>query len=63
MCRAEELAQRRGLTSELDETWSDVGKKANPRWLRHAIDHHRGTVEDNNHDPARHHRAVSRPAR
>ena len=24
--------------------WSYVGKKAEPRWLWHAIDHHRGTV-------------------
>ncbi len=32
ICRAEELAQRRGLTSELDEMWSDVGQKAEPRW-------------------------------
>ena len=44
ICRAEELDQRRGLTSELDEMWSYVGKKAEPRWLWHAIDHHRGTV-------------------
>jgi len=44
ICRAEELEQRRGLTSELDEMWSDVGKKAEPRWLWHAIDHHSGTV-------------------
>jgi insertion element IS1 protein InsB len=44
ICRADELAQRRGLTSELDEMWSYVGKKAAPRWLWHAIDHHRGTV-------------------
>jgi len=44
MCRAEELAQRRGLTSERDEMWSDVGKKAEPRWLWQAIDHHSGTV-------------------
>jgi len=44
VCRADELAQRRGLTSELDEMWSYVGKKANPRWLWHAIDHHRGRV-------------------
>ena len=44
ICRAEELAQRRGLTSELDEMWSFVGKKAEPRWLWHAIDHHSGTV-------------------
>ncbi len=44
ICRADELAQRRGLTSELDEMWSYVGRKAEPRWLWHAIDHHRGTV-------------------
>ena len=42
--RAEELAQRRGLSSELDEMWSYVGKKAEPRWLWHAIDHHSGAV-------------------
>ena len=42
--RADELAQRRGLTSEFDEMWSYVGKKAEPRWLWHAIDHHSGTV-------------------
>jgi insertion element IS1 protein InsB len=44
ICRAAELDQRRGLTSELDEMWSYVGKKAQPRWLWHAIDHHSGTV-------------------
>jgi len=44
ICRAAELAQRRGLTSELDEMWSYVGKKAEPRWLWHAIDHYSGTV-------------------
>ncbi len=44
ICRAEELAQRRGLTSELDEMWSYVGKKADQRWLWHAIDHHSGQV-------------------
>ena len=44
ICRAEELDHRRGLTSELDEVWSYVGKKAEPRWLWHAIDQHRGTV-------------------
>jgi insertion element IS1 protein InsB len=44
ICRADELAQRRGLTSELDEMWSYVGKKAEPRWLWHAIDHHSGHV-------------------
>lgn len=30
--------------SELDEMWSYVGKKDNPRWLWHAIDHHSGKV-------------------
>jgi insertion element IS1 protein InsB len=42
--RVDELMQRRGLTSELDEMWSYVGKKAEPRWLWHAIDHTSGTV-------------------
>jgi len=27
ICRAEELAQRRGLTSELDEMWSYVVRR------------------------------------
>jgi insertion element IS1 protein InsB len=44
ICRADELAQRRGLSSELDEMWSFVGKKVEPRWLWHAIDHTSGTV-------------------
>jgi insertion element IS1 protein InsB len=44
ICRADELEARRGLSSELDEMWSFVGKKANPRWLWHAIDHHSGQV-------------------
>ena len=44
MCRSEELDHRRGLTSELDEMWSCVRSKANPRWLWHAIDHHSGHV-------------------
>jgi insertion element IS1 protein InsB len=44
ICRADALAQRRGLTSEVDEMWSYVGKKAEPRWLWHAIDHASGTV-------------------
>jgi IS1 family transposase len=30
--------------SELDEMLSYVGKKSNPRWLWHAIDHHSGKV-------------------
>jgi insertion element IS1 protein InsB len=44
ICRSEELDQRRGLTSELDEMWAYVAKKANPRWLWHAIDHHTGKI-------------------
>jgi insertion element IS1 protein InsB len=44
VCRSEELDRRRGLTSELDEMWSYVAKKSQPRWLWHAIDHHTGTV-------------------
>ena len=44
ICRADEREQRRGLTSELDEMGSDVGKKAEPRWLWHAIDPHSGRV-------------------
>jgi insertion element IS1 protein InsB len=42
--RADKLEAHRGLSSELDEMGSDVGKKANPRWLWHAIDHHTGKV-------------------
>ena len=42
--RADELEVRRGLTSELDEMWSYVQSKANPRWLWHAIDHRTGKV-------------------
>jgi insertion element IS1 protein InsB len=42
--RADELEVRRGLSSELDEMWSYVRSKANPRWLWHAIDHHMGKV-------------------
>ena len=44
ICRADELEVRRGLSSELDEMWSYVHSKANPRWLWHAIDHQSGTV-------------------
>jgi insertion element IS1 protein InsB len=40
--RADELEVRRGLSAELDEMWSYVRSKANPRWLWHAIDHHTG---------------------
>ena len=42
--RADELDVCRGLSSELDEMWSYVRSKANPRWLWHAIDHHTGQV-------------------
>ena len=41
---SEDLDSRCGLTAELDEMWSDVRSKANPRWLWHAIDHHSGQV-------------------
>ena len=33
-----------GSALELDEMWSYVHSKANPRWLWHAIDHHTGQV-------------------
>ena len=42
--RADELEVYYGLSSELDEMWSFVRSKANPRWLWHAIDHHTGKV-------------------
>jgi insertion element IS1 protein InsB len=42
--RADELEARRGLSSELDEMWSFVARKTNPRWLWHAIDHRTGKV-------------------
>ena len=42
--RADELEVHRGLSSEFDEMWSDVARKANPRWLWHAIDHYTGKV-------------------
>jgi len=32
ICRADELAQRRGWTSELDAMWSYGSQKAEPRW-------------------------------
>jgi insertion element IS1 protein InsB len=43
-CRADELDQRLAWRSELDEMWSFVRAKSNPRWLWHAIDHHSGAV-------------------
>ena len=33
-----------GFEAELDEQWSYVGKKSNPRWLWYAIDHVTNTV-------------------
>ena len=30
--------------AEVDEMWAYVGKKREPRWLWHAIDHHTGKV-------------------
>ena len=30
--------------AEMDEMWSFVGNKGNPRWLWHAIDHRAGEV-------------------
>src|SRR5262249_38600724 len=42
--RADALEVHRGLSSELDEMWSYVFKKAHPRWLWHAMDHHTGRV-------------------
>jgi insertion element IS1 protein InsB len=36
--------ESKGLESELDEMWSYVAKKDNPRWLWHAIDHKSGQV-------------------
>jgi len=44
ICRADELERRRGVSSELDEMWSSVGKKTQQRWLWHAIDPYTGTV-------------------
>jgi insertion element IS1 protein InsB len=44
ICRSEELDQRRGLIFELDKRRSFVRRKANPRWLWHAIDHRSGKV-------------------
>jgi len=43
-CRADELAQRRGLASELDAMWAYGARKINPRWLWHAMDHDSGKV-------------------
>jgi hypothetical protein len=42
--RTDELEVCRGPASELDDMWSYVTKKANPRRLWHAIDDHTGKV-------------------
>lgn len=42
--RFEELEASGVEESELDEMWSYVGKKTNPRWLWHAIDRRTGQV-------------------
>lgn len=42
--RVEEEAYLGIKESELDEMWSYVGKKTNPRWLWHAIDRQTGQV-------------------
>ncbi len=35
---------RRASEAEVDEMWSFVKRKTEPRWLWHAIDHHTGKV-------------------
>lgn len=42
--RVEEPEEAGIEESELDEMWSYVGKKSNPRWLWQAIDRQSGTV-------------------
>ena len=39
-----EVVLERVDEAEVDEMWSFVGKKKEPRWLWHAIDHHTGQV-------------------
>jgi insertion element IS1 protein InsB len=41
---AVEVVINRVEDAEVDEMWSFVGKKAEQRWLWHAIDHRTGTV-------------------
>jgi len=42
--RVEEPEETGIEESELDEMWSYVGKKSNPRWLWHAVDRRTGQV-------------------
>lgn len=44
ICLVQPPEKVEGAESELDEMWSYVGKKDNPRWLWHAIDHQSGKV-------------------
>jgi len=39
-----DVARAGEAEAERDEMWSFVRHKGNPRWLRHAIDHHTGKV-------------------
>ena len=39
-----EVGIHRVAAAEIDEMWSYVGKKKEPRWLWHAIDHQTGKV-------------------
>jgi hypothetical protein len=39
-----EVVIQRVEAAEIDEMWSYVGKKQEPRWLWHAIDHQTGKV-------------------
>lgn len=44
ICRVEDETQLEQIDSELDEMWSYVGNKENPRWLWHAIERQSGKV-------------------
>ncbi len=44
ICLVQLTEEVMGRESEVDEMWSYVGKKDNPRLVWHAIDHHRGKV-------------------
>jgi len=39
-----EVSISRVEAAEVDEMWSYVGKKKDPRWLWHALDHRTGKV-------------------
>jgi insertion element IS1 protein InsB len=39
-----EVVLQRVVEAEVDEMWSFVGKKKEPRWLWHALDHQTGQV-------------------